>query len=123
MTKRTGPSNPLTRALTVRLDKHGKSSQENAYRVISELLTVRTRGRAEVNLAHLNKMATAHPTKIFVVPGTVLGNGELTQTLHVAALRFTGSAQTKIAHAKGKAYTLNELMEQKIPASKLVLVK
>ncbi|MFH0970600.1 MAG: 50S ribosomal protein L18e [Candidatus Diapherotrites archaeon] len=121
--KRTGPTHIRTRALVVAIEKHGKATKEGAYTVLSTLLTTSTRRRTEVNLTHLNKMGTTHPDKILLVPGIVLGNGTLNQPIHVAALRYTGSAKRKIEEAKGKAHLLEELVKEKIPSKKLVLVK
>jgi large subunit ribosomal protein L18e len=68
-------------------------------------------------------MAEKNRDKVFVVAGTVMGNGEITKPLKVAAFKFTVVAKTKITGQKGKAFSLDELMEQKIPGNKIVLVK
>ena len=121
--KRTGPTHIRTRSLVVYLEKHAKTSKQEAYRTISEILTKPTRIRAEVNLSHLNQMAGVGKDKVLVVPGVVLGKGTLTHPVEVAALRYSGSAQQKIKDAKGKAWLLEDLVSNKIPAQKLVLVK
>jgi ribosomal protein L18E len=41
----------------------------------------------------------------------------------VAAFAYSETAKKKILATKGKVMTLNELVEQKIPASKMILVK
>jgi large subunit ribosomal protein L18e len=107
----------------VYLEKHAKATHQNAYRVVSEILTHSTRQRAEVNLSHLNGMAETAKDKVLVVPGVVLGKGTLTHAIEVAALRYSGSAQQKIRDANGKAWLLEELVSNKVPAQKLVLVK
>jgi large subunit ribosomal protein L18e len=121
--KRTGPTNIRTRALVVHIEKHGKKTKEGAYAVLSELINVPSRQRAEVNLSHLNELATTYKDKVFVVPGTVLAKGTLTHPIHVAALRFSGSAANKIKEAKGKAMVLEELVTEKVSAKKIMLVK
>ncbi|MEK6970611.1 MAG: 50S ribosomal protein L18e [archaeon] len=126
--KRTGPTNIRTRALVVHLEKHAPKTntgkkKEGAYAVLSQLINVPTRQRAEVNLSHLNAMAGTYKDKVFVVPGAVLAKGAITHPIHVAALRFSGNAARKIIEAKGKAMLLEELVAEKIEPSKLVLVK
>lgn len=121
--KRTGPTKTSTRELIVKLDKHRKASNENAYGVLTALMGVSTRERAEVSLAHLEKMSTLYKDKILVVAGKVLSKGELSAPLHVAAYAYSETAKKKILAAKGKAMTLNEIVEQKVPASKMILVK
>lgn len=121
--KRTGPTNIRTRAMVVHMEKHAKKTKEGAYAVLSELVNVPARQRAEVNLSHLNELATTYKDKVFVVPGSVLAKGTLTHPVHVAALRFSGSAAKKITDAKGKAMLLEELVSDKVAAKKIMLVK
>ena len=121
--KRTGPTKQRTRDLIVTLDKHGKSTQQTAYRTISELLKLPTRIRAEVNVEHLNKLATQTKDKVFVVAGKVMAKGEVNQPIQVAALGFSANAKQKIMEAKGKTWTLEQLIENKVPAQKMVMVK
>lgn len=121
--KRTGPTNIRTRAMVVHMEKHSKKTKEEAYNVISEMVNVPSRQRAEVNLSHLNELATKYKDKILVVPGTVLGKGTLTAAVEVAALRYSGSAKKKITDAKGKAMVLEDLVTHNISAKKIMLVK
>ncbi len=121
--KRTGPTNIRTRAMVVHMDKHAKKTKEGAYAVLSELVNVPARQRAEVNLSHLNELAATYKDKVFVVPGSVLAKGTLTHAIHVAALRYSGSAAHKIKEAKGKAMLLEELVSEKVAAKKIMLVK
>lgn len=121
--KRTGPTNIRTRNLVVHLEKHAKKTKEGAYAVLSEMMNVPARIRAEVNLYHLDVLATTHKEKILVVPGSVLGKGSIKHAVEVAALRFSGTAKKQIEAAKGKAWLIEELVDQKVPAKKLVLVK
>ena len=46
------------------------------------------------------------------MPGTVLGNGEVTKKLTVAALRFSGSARQKIEKAGGSCLSISEVAEK-----------
>lgn len=121
--KRTGPTNLRTRDLVVKLDKHGKTSKQDIYRLLSDIMSMSTRERAEVSLAHLEKMSEQYKGKVLVVPGKVLSKGELTKAFEVAAFAYSETAKKKIHAAKGKAMTFEELIHEKIPTSKMILVK
>ena len=121
--KRTGPTNSNTRQMLVHVHKHAKASKQNVYNTLFEIMSMSSRGRAEVNLHHLNEMGEKHKDKILVVPGIVLAKGDITMPLEIAAFRFSGSAKQKITQAKGKAWTLGQLVENKVPGSKIILVK
>ena len=54
----------------------------------------------KMNLYRLEKFVNGKET--VVVPGVVLGTGEITKPVNVAALKFSGSAKQKIEKAGGK---------------------
>jgi len=60
--------------------------------------------------------------KFLLVPGKVLGQGEIEESVNVIALEFSETAKKKIGE-KGKAIGLLEALEQKIKASDIVIVK
>jgi large subunit ribosomal protein L18e len=68
-----------------------------------------TRSRRIVNIYKLDKYVREGETVI--VPGKVLGTGDLTKKLSVAAYSFSGDAVVKIS-AKGKAMSIKELVEK-----------
>jgi len=68
-----------------------------------------TRRRRIVNIYKIDKYVREGET--VVVPGKVLGTGELSKKLNVAAFSFSGDAAEKIG-AKGKAMTIQELVEK-----------
>ncbi len=121
--KRTGPTSTRTRDLVVKLEKHGKTSKQDVYRILSDIMGMSTRERTQVNVSHLNKMSQTYKDKVLVVPGKVLSNGEVTKSFEVAAFAFSEVARKKILAAKGKTWTLEELVTNKIPANKMILVK
>jgi large subunit ribosomal protein L18e len=123
MVKRTGPTSKPTKALVQALEKHSAKQKKAVFETIAEGLNAPTRMRAEVNLHHLQKMAEKNKDKILVVPGKILGTGEISVAVEVAAFSFSASAKEKISAAKGKVHTLRELMDKNVPANKLVLVK
>ena len=94
-------------------DLVSKSYENKApfWRAVAEQLNRPTRNHSKVNLYHLNKNTKSND--IVVVPGSVLGSGDLTKSLTVAALRFSSSAKEKIQKAKGQTLSINDLFEKK----------
>jgi len=68
-----------------------------------------TRLHAGVDLSKLERYISEG--EIAVVPGKVLGGGELTRPVKVAALAFSESARRKIEAAGGECISLREAMQ------------
>ena len=64
----------------------------------------------KMNLYRLEKLTEGKET--IVVPGTVLGTGELSKSLTVAALKFSGGSKQKIEKAGGKCLEIDQLVKQ-----------
>ncbi len=107
MVKLTGPTNYQLKELLVQLDDKGR--QNNFWKRIAEDLRRPTRERRTVNVYKIEKFAQDGET--IVVPGKVLSVGDLTKKVNVAALTFSEEARKKIENAKGKTFTLQELLK------------
>ncbi len=123
MVKRTGPSKVSTRLLVVKLEKYGKKHKQDVWLDLSERLGRSRRRRAEVNLFKLSQLGAKLKEKIFVVPGKVLGEGELAAKVNVAALAFSSEAKEKIKNAKGSSMSFEELIALKPKAADLMIVE
>ena len=110
MVKRTGPTNPILKQLIEDLKRKSIELQSNFLRDIAEKLNKPRRQRIEVNLAHINRYTEKGDTVI--VPGVVLGYGELTKPVTISAWRFSKQAREKIEKAGGKAISIRELIEK-----------
>jgi len=110
MVKRTGPTNPILRQLIEDLKRKSIELQSNFLRDIAEKLNKPRRRRIEVNLAHINRHTKKGDTVI--VPGVVLGYGELSKPITISAWRFSKQAREKIERAGGKAISIRELIEK-----------
>ncbi len=110
MVKRTGPTNPILKALIEDLKRKSIETRNNFLREISEKLNKPRRQRVEVNLAHIER----HTKKdeVIIVPGVVLGYGELTKPITISAWKFSKPAKEKIEKSKGKAISIEELVEK-----------
>jgi large subunit ribosomal protein L18e len=107
--KRTGPTNQHLADLIQELRKKATEHKVAIWKRIADDLSRSNRQRRIVNLYKLDKHTK--DGEIIVVPGKVLGVGELNHKLTVAAWSFSGSALEKI-NKIGKAITINELIKE-----------
>jgi len=91
--------------------KKMEGSDIGLWKAVAKNLKRPRRTSYEVNLFRLEKYADSKFTS--VVPGAVLGTGELTKKLNVAAWKFSATAKEKIEKAGGKCLSLEELWETK----------
>jgi len=109
--KRTGPTNAKTQELIAALHRQGAEQQAAIWKHIAEELAKSTRTRREVNLLTLN-----HYTKkddVVLIPGKLLGNGELNHKLTIAAFAASQNAREKIKQSGSKYMPISELMQKK----------
>ncbi len=96
------------------------SEKVNLWKRLADDLSRSTRNRRIVNLIRITKHVK--PGEIAVVPGKVLGMGELDQKLDIAAYQFSDSAIEKIKQAGGNILTLQELMEKNPKGNKVRII-
>jgi large subunit ribosomal protein L18e len=107
--------NALTKGLIEELNEKGLKTP--AWKAVAKGLNRPRRQSYEVSLSRLEKHAKKGES--VVVPGTVLGTGELSKPVTVAALRFSGTAREKIEKAGGKAMTIEGMVKDNPGAKKL----
>ena len=118
----TGPTKESTRKLIVALEKYGKSTKQNIWLLVGEKLKKPRRSRIKVNIWKLARLAKKFKNQTIIVPGKVLGKGDLNEPIFIAAFDFSKEAKEKIQKAKGEVITLYELMNKKPKVSSLVIV-
>ena len=79
------------------------------HRLASDLSGSTSRRRA-VNLSRINHFSKEND--IVVVPGKVLGGGNIGHKVTVAAFSFSQSAKDAISKSNGKVLTIKELLSQ-----------
>ncbi|MFH1237050.1 MAG: 50S ribosomal protein L18e [Candidatus Aenigmatarchaeota archaeon] len=102
--------NDYMKALVEKLYVDGVKNKSGVWKAVAESLNRPTRVRFEVNLTSIEKLAQAKET--LVVPGIVLGSGQISKHVNVAALKFSGSARQKIEKAGGTCLSIEELYEK-----------
>ena len=110
MVKRTGPTNPILKTLIEDLKRKSIEKQSNFLKDIVEKLNKPRRQRVEVNIAHIERYTKKNET--IIVPGVVIGYGELTKPVTVSAWKFSKPAKQKIENSKGKAISIEELINK-----------
>jgi len=108
--KPTGPTNPYLRKLIEELKKKSLELNAPIWKEVAEKLERSRRKKVEVNLVDIERNANKGETVL--VPGIVLGAGELTKSVNIAAWKFSPSAKEKIKKVKGKIITIEELMKE-----------
>ncbi len=105
--------------LALNLYKISSETKANLWSRIADDLLMPTRQRRLVNVFKLNLYSK--DGDVIVVPGKVLGTGDLNHQVTVAAFGFSKSAIEKIKNAKGNVMTIPELI-QKNPKGKDVKI-
>lgn len=104
--------------LVSELKKLSIEKKVNLWKRVAEDLESSTRRQRIVNIYKLSKCAKENET--ILVPGKVLGTGDLEGSFTVAAYSFSNEAEKKISE-KGKAMSIEELMK-KNPTAKNVRI-
>ncbi len=110
-------TNPQILDLISGLKKQSREKETPLWRDIAQRLSRPTRQYTEVNLSRINRYTK--DKDLILVPGKVLGAGEIEHTLTVAALSFSSSAKSKITAAGGSCLTIEELMNRNPDGSRV----
>ncbi len=103
-------TNPRLMDLITGLKNQSREKQVPLWRDIALRLERPTRNTSEVNLSRINRYTK--DKDLILVPGKVLGAGELNHPLTVAALSFSEGAKNKITEAGGSCLSIQELMDK-----------
>lgn len=117
MAKHTGPTNPLLKELIENLRKKSFEIKSNFLKDIAEKLNKPRRQRIETNLAHIDRY-TKKGDKI-IVPGVVLGYGDLTKSITIYAWKFSKPAEEKIKLSNSKAIYIDQLLKENPKGKKI----
>jgi len=82
------------------------ANKNKAWLKVAQILSAPTRDYSSVNLEKVDKETKAGDT--VVVPGKVLGSGELTKKVRICALSFSSSALIKMKSTKSEAVSIND---------------
>lgn len=114
-------TNPELIAVVNSLRKKAQENNAPIWRNVAERLASSRRRRIAVNLSRLNRHTKAKES--VVVPGKVLGAGNLEHSVFVAAFSFSDQAKIKISKAKGKCLSILDLLESNPKGSNIRIVE
>lgn len=106
MVARTGSTNIMTRKLIEMLNKQDKP----IWRKVAEELSKPSRKRPYINLYKINEYTKGN--EIVIVPGKVLGVGNLDHPVTIIAYSFSKSAKEKIEKSGGKIMSLYKALNE-----------
>jgi len=108
MGKNFKKTNPNLVTLIQHLKDASRTNEAPVWRDIAVRLEGPMRNWAEVNVGKLNRYADEND--IVVVPGKLLGAGEIAKKVTVAAYSFSGQAKDKVSKAGGQNMSIEELV-------------
>lgn len=117
---RTGPTNQELKKLIEELKKASALQKVGFWKRIAFDLEKPTRNRRAVNISRIDK--SSNGKELIVVPGKVLGAGEINKSVIVAAWQFSSQAREKIKNAKGDCMSIEELIAKKPKLSDLRII-
>ncbi len=103
----TRKSNPHLARLIRDLRILAKEHEAPVWRAVAERLEGPLRNWAEVNLSRLGRHAPEGST--VVIPGKLLGSGELARAVTVAAFQSSAAARKKVEASGGKVVAIEVL--------------
>ena len=106
---RTGPTNIHLRRLISYLKKKANENDAPIWDAIAKYLSRPARARVEVNISRINRHT--EDGDVVIVPGKVLGGGQLEHNVTVAAWSFSTSARKEISK-HGRVLSIRELVEE-----------
>jgi len=104
--KITGPSNYYVRKLIRDLWK----TKIKIWKTISKKLSGPRKNRVKTNIYRINKKTKKND--VIVIPGKILGMGELDHNLTIACLETSKTAKKKIESSGSKLISIEDLLEQ-----------
>ena len=102
-------SNPVLVDLIGALKNAGRTNQAPLWRDIASRLEAPSRSWAQVNISKLSD--NLQDGERAIIPGKLLGDGEVSKPVTVIAYSASASAKAKIAKAGGKVLTLQDAIK------------
>lgn len=118
--RKSKSTNPELLQLIMFLRRQSRESNVKIWRDVSERLAKPRRRGTPVNISRLNRFT--HKSELVVVPGKVLGTGEIGHPITIAALAFSIRAREKIEAAKGRCLSFFDLIKKDPNGSKVKII-
>ena len=103
----------MTNQVVIQMVKtlRGASKKNNApiWEKLAELALKPTRAKRTVNLGQINKFASDND--VIIVPGKVLGTGNLSHKITICSFSISASSAKKIIESGGKILDISEIIK------------
>ncbi|MBI5392411.1 50S ribosomal protein L18e [Candidatus Woesearchaeota archaeon] len=103
-------SNQILTKTIAELKKKSIEEEKGIWKAIARYLEAPARQARVVNLAKISRYSKENDT--IIVPGKVLGGGDLNHKLTIAAFRISEQAREKIQKQNGNIISFEELMQK-----------
>lgn len=119
--KDTRSTNPERLTLISYLKKQSREKDAAIWSDIAKNLAKPKSRRIAVNLSQINRNTEKNET--VVVPGKILGTGNLNHPLTLAAFEISDSAKEKLKTAKAKYLSIEQLAEKNPTGTKVKIIR
>ena len=117
--KKTQTTNKVLFDCIRNLVKYSNSTGLKVYKAVANKLSAPASQRPKVNLGHIEKHCQDGET--IIVPGKVLGDGQLTKKLTIVGFSASEGAEEKIKKAGSKFVTIDAFLSKK-PDNKIRII-
>ena len=112
--------NPRLEELIRELEVKSFQEKVKIWKDIAERLAKPRSRMREVNISRIVRYTKEGD--LIIVPGKILGSGDITHGITASALAFSKQAKEKIIKAGGECITIRELMERNPKGSKVKII-
>ena len=116
-----GRTDPNKISLIRKLKSAATKNQANIWKTLASELSKSNRKRVAVNLSQINRNSSKG--EVILIPGKVLGAGDLSHAIEIAAETFSESAQLKIEGIGGTCLSIEELLSKNPSGTGIRLMK
>jgi len=120
LVSRTKSTNVYYEALIRDLRKLSREKKVKIWKALADLMERPRRKRLPVKLSKINRLTVEGDT--VVIPTKVLGDGELTHRVTIAAYQFSEKALEKIKKSGCEAISIRELMKKNPTGSNVKII-
>ncbi|GAB6056096.1 50S ribosomal protein L18e [Methanobacterium alkalithermotolerans] len=121
MVRKITKTNPNIIELIINLRKQSNQEQAAIWKDLAKRLERSNRRRAQVNLSKISRNSSVDET--ILIPGKVLGSGNLDHKVQVVALGFSKMAQEKIKEAGGECLDIATILEENPKGSNIRIIE
>jgi large subunit ribosomal protein L18e len=119
--RKTQTTNPQLVELINLLKTKSRENQANIWLDVAELLSKPRSQSVALNLSGINRNTKKNDT--IVVPGKILSYGSLDHAVTVAAFSASEGAKAKLAAAKAKFISIQDLVEKNPKGSNIKIIR